>query len=144
MTIQHLLLATGITQFNAMIVNVQGKDIQMKTTDDIAPFVVGYVLLYSIIVVTLYYFIILKKESLTTAFLLGCALYTISDFTVYTFFENARSYLTTYFIDIIILGGGGFALTTYLVRNHFALIKRTILLPFILYVGLVMYAMKSI
>jgi len=133
MALQHLSLSTELTQFSKMIVNVQGQSVSLTTTNDIVPFVVGYLLLYSIIVIMLYYFIILKKETTTTAFLLGCALYTISDFTMYTLFEKARPYLATYLYDIFIVGGGSFALVTYLVQKHFPTVKQTILLPMIVY-----------
>lgn len=123
MTIQHLLLKTELSQFSKMIQDVQKQNFDLENGKWI-PFVGGYLLLYGTIIQLLNYFILTKNESLTNAFLLGCGIYIISDITMFTLFEGARSHIFLFIYDILIVGGGCFLATTYLFRNYSLIIKK--------------------
>jgi len=133
MVLQHLLLSTELTQFQNMIASVKGG----KSIDNIAQTGISYLFLYGTIVYLLYHFILERKGSLKEAFLLGCSIYIVSDFTVYAFFEASRPYLFTFIYDVLIAGGGCFVATTYLIKKYYNSIEKYTIGLFLLYILIV-------
>jgi len=130
MILQHLLLATEISYFANMIHAVQN-----KSPTFVLQALGSYLLLYGIIVFLLDHYVIEKDGSLREAFLLGAALFIISDFTMYTLFEKSRPYLPLFIYDVLLVGGGCAAATTYLVKNYYKSIEQYNILLFITYVA---------
>jgi len=134
MVIHHLLLLTEMSEFNQMIMDVQHKPNHVDLS-----FTFGYLVCYLTLVYLLYFFVIEKGLSIKESFIFGCCMFIISDFTMFTLFENSRKYLMTFVYDILVLGGGGFAMTTYLIKYKYNLIKRYIVVLFLLYLGFISY-----
>ena len=125
MIIQNALLLMVVPRFLEMIEKVQKEKMEMdiyRKFRVLATYLFGYLS----IVYLLYYFVILKKESIKTAFMLGVICFLISDFTVYWFFDDAKDYFFTFLFDSVVVGGGCFAVTTYLVQNYSMVLEKYI------------------
>jgi uncharacterized membrane protein len=99
-----LYLMSG--KFQKMIKNVQGSELKMS--------LVPTILCYIFLIFSLYYFIVLKKESLTSAFLLGLSIYGVFETTNLAIFKNWNPVIGV--VDTI-WGGILFSLTFYIYKS---------------------------
>jgi uncharacterized membrane protein len=99
-----LYLMSG--KFQKMIKNVQGSELKMS--------LVPTILCYIFLIFSLYYFIVLKKESLTSAFLLGLSIYGVFETTNLAIFKKWNPVIGV--VDTI-WGGILFSLTFYIYKS---------------------------
>jgi uncharacterized membrane protein len=99
-----LYLMSG--KFQKMIKNVQGSELKMS--------LIPTILCYIFLIFSLYYFIVLKKESLTSAFLLGLSIYGVFETTNLAIFKKWNPVIGV--VDTI-WGGILFSLTFYIYKS---------------------------
>ena len=78
--IDSIFLYSISGKFQKMIKNIQGSELKMN--------LIPTILCYIFLIFSLYYFIVLKKESLTSAFLLGLSIYGIFETTNLAIFKK--------------------------------------------------------
>lgn len=78
--IDSIFLYSISGKFQKMIKNIQGSELKMS--------LIPTILCYIFLIFSLYYFIVLKKESLTSAFLLGLSIYGVFETTNLAIFKK--------------------------------------------------------
>jgi len=101
--IDSVFLYSMSGKFQKMIKNIQGSELKMS--------LIPTLLCYIFLIFSLYYFIVLKKESITSAFLLGLSIYGVFETTNLAIFK--KWYPVIGLIDTI-WGGILFSLTYYI------------------------------